>query len=154
LGRADAALAVGAALWLFALAPARTPESRCHAEAAGAARCQRLASIEPAQLLFGGRLDLNRAAASSLEVLPGIGPARAAAIVAERCRAPFASVGDIERVSGIGPLIRARLAGRVAIRDTAVAGCEEAAVGAPRLSPVAPGASRPGVRTGAPADLH
>lgn len=64
----------------------------------------------PARLLFGLRLDPNRASAESLEVLPGIGPARAAAIVAERRRAPFREVGDLRRVRGIGPLTLERIA--------------------------------------------
>jgi Holliday junction resolvasome RuvABC DNA-binding subunit len=64
----------------------------------------------PARLLFGLAIDPNRADARTLEVLPGIGPARAAAIVAERERRPFADVVDLERVAGIGPKTRGRLA--------------------------------------------
>jgi competence ComEA-like helix-hairpin-helix protein len=62
-------------------------------------------------LLDGGTIDLNRASAALLERLPGIGPARAAAIVRERERGEFASVADLERVSGIGPGIRRALEG-------------------------------------------
>ncbi len=59
-----------------------------------------------------GPVDLNRATATELDVLPGVGPATAAAIVDERERnGPFAGVDDLERVPGIGP---AKLA---AIRD-------------------------------------
>jgi competence protein ComEA len=51
-----------------------------------------------------GPLDVNRASASELDTLPGIGPATATAIVTERDRnGPFASVADLERVPGIGP---------------------------------------------------
>ncbi len=51
-----------------------------------------------------GPLDVNRATADELETLPGVGPATATAIVAERERnGPFASVADLERVPGIGP---------------------------------------------------
>lgn len=53
-------------------------------------------------LLFGGRLDLNRANAAALEVLPGVGPRRAQAIVAARGERPFSGVGDLVRVYGIG----------------------------------------------------
>ena len=56
-----------------------------------------------AALLFGIPLDLNRAAIEDLVVLPGVGPARAEAIVAARGAAPFCEVGDLERVRGIGP---------------------------------------------------
>ena len=55
------------------------------------------------RLLAGFPLDLNRATAADLELLEGIGPKRAAAIVRERSRRPFASVDDLVRVSGIGP---------------------------------------------------
>jgi competence protein ComEA len=41
---------------------------------------------------------------AELETLPGIGPATAAAIVEHRERfGPFASVDDLDQVSGIGP---------------------------------------------------
>ena len=47
----------------------------------------------------GERLDLNRATAAELELLPRVGPAIAGRIVAAR---PFQRVGDLERVRGIG----------------------------------------------------
>ena len=51
-----------------------------------------------------GPIDVNRASASDLETLPGVGPTTAAAIVAERERnGPFLSPDDLERVSGVGP---------------------------------------------------
>ena len=70
----------------------------------------------PARLLFGLRIDPNQADVATLEVLPGIGPARAAAIVAERERAAFGSVRALERVPGIGPVTRAALAPWLEIR--------------------------------------
>jgi competence protein ComEA len=61
-----------------------------------------------------GPVDVNRASAGELETLPGVGPATAAAIVAERdLNGPFASFDDLERVPGIGPAKLARLAGLV-----------------------------------------
>ena len=62
-----------------------------------------------ARLLFGAGLDPNRASAEALALLPGIGPARAAAIVAERARGPFRRPGDLARVHGIGPRTVAKL---------------------------------------------
>jgi competence protein ComEA len=63
-----------------------------------------------------GPVDINRADAGLLDTLPGVGPATAAAIVAERDRnGPFLGVGDLERVPGIGP---AKLAG---LRDLVTA---------------------------------
>ena len=51
-----------------------------------------------------GPVDLNTATAADLEALPGVGPATAAAIIDDRTRnGPFASVDDLDRVSGIGP---------------------------------------------------
>lgn len=64
-------------------------------------------------LLFGIPIDLNRATAEDLLALPGVGPARAEAIVADRSDAPFCSVAGIERVRGIGPRTAQRLAGQV-----------------------------------------
>lgn len=57
------------------------------------------ASTQPA-----GPVDLNRATVEELDVLPGIGPATAAAIVAYREQVgPFAAVDDLLKVQGIGP---------------------------------------------------
>jgi competence ComEA-like helix-hairpin-helix protein len=62
-------------------------------------------------------LSLNSASASELDALPGIGPARAAAILQERqVRGPFSSVEDLSRVPGLGPSAIARLRDRVSVR--------------------------------------
>lgn len=59
-----------------------------------------------------GPVNVNRAGASELEALPGIGPVLAERIVADRdANGPFAGLGDLERVSGIGPALIARLEG-------------------------------------------
>ena len=59
-------------------------------------------------------LPLNAADAAELACLPGIGPALAARIVADRsAHGPFAEVQMLERVPGIGPARIAHLAGRV-----------------------------------------
>ena len=50
-----------------------------------------------------GPIDVNRATEAELETLPGVGPATALAIIAERDgNGPFASVDDLDRVPGIG----------------------------------------------------
>jgi len=57
-----------------------------------------------------GRIDINRATAEELDALPGIGPAKARAIVEERKRGgPFRSAEDLTRVRGIGPKLAERL---------------------------------------------
>lgn len=49
------------------------------------------------------RVDVNRASAEELALLPGIGPAIAGRIVSDRSeRGAFASVDELRRVKGIG----------------------------------------------------
>ncbi|NBD22905.1 ComEA family DNA-binding protein [Paenibacillus glycinis] len=51
-----------------------------------------------------GKIDVNHATSAELDALPGIGAAKAEAIVAERERGgPFRSADDLLRVKGIGP---------------------------------------------------
>jgi competence ComEA-like helix-hairpin-helix protein len=48
-------------------------------------------------------VNINTADASSLQVIPGIGPSKAAAIVVDRTtNGPFANCSDLQRVSGVG----------------------------------------------------
>lgn len=81
----------------------------------------------PTQAWPDMRIDLNSAAAAELSVLPGLGPMLAERIVDDRTqRGPFASVDDLDRVSGIGPAIVERL------RSYAVVGSpNESAAGRP-----------------------
>jgi competence protein ComEA len=60
-------------------------------------------------------LDINRASTAELEALPGIGAAKAAAIIEERQVRPFSSVDDLERVRGIGPALVAQLREHVTV---------------------------------------
>ncbi|TVQ78404.1 MAG: helix-hairpin-helix domain-containing protein [Phycisphaeraceae bacterium] len=56
-------------------------------------------------------IDLNHADSDLLQLLPGIGPRRAEAIVEERrTRGAFVSLEDLQRVSGIGPRTIDRIA--------------------------------------------
>ncbi len=48
-------------------------------------------------------VDPNTAPVDSLELLPGIGPVKAARIVAFRDNEPFKTIEDLTRVKGIGP---------------------------------------------------
>lgn len=63
-----------------------------------------------------GQVELNTATPSELESLPGIGPAKAQAIIEyRRAHGPFRRVEDLERVKGIGPATVARLKPHVTV---------------------------------------
>jgi competence protein ComEA len=68
------------------------------------------------RLLLGLPLDPNHARAEALAHVPGIGPALARAIVADReARGPYMSVDDVARVKGIGPRKLERARSRLAV---------------------------------------
>ncbi len=61
-------------------------------------------------------LDLNDADVESLDALPGIGPARALAVINYReANGPFRAVQDLARVPGFGPAALNRLRDRVRV---------------------------------------
>ena len=69
------------------------------------------------------RVDLNRAPQRVLQALPGIGPGRAAAIVAEREIKAFRSLEDFEtRVPGIGRVTAQNLSRYLRFEPAAPAG--------------------------------
>jgi competence protein ComEA len=130
--RAAAALCAAALLWALPGLPGAAPRAQCARPAEGEAEAGATRAVTcsggpalrgPARLLFGLHLDPNRAAPRELEALPGIGPARAAAIAAERCRRPFASTADLARVRGLGPRTRAALEPWLAVEAPAEARC-------------------------------
>lgn len=56
-------------------------------------------------------INVNTATAAELDLLPGIGPARAADIIADRAaNGPYTSLDDLDRVPGIGAKTIAKLA--------------------------------------------
>lgn len=62
-------------------------------------------------LWLGVRMDINTCSSDALQVVPGIGAALARRIVEDRERhGAFRSLEDVERVKGIGPALRGRLA--------------------------------------------
>jgi competence protein ComEA len=120
-GRAPAPLAAcGAILVAIALAGLARGYDRSHEEppearpviAAPSARrpTADAGTAQVTRLLEGRPLDVNRASAQELRLLPRIGPTLAARIVEERERnGPFRSVRDMTRVRGIGPRTVERL---------------------------------------------
>jgi hypothetical protein len=94
---------------------------------APACSCEELAART--RLALGLPVALDALGAAELELLDGIGPARAAAIASERERAGrFGSVQALaRRVPGIGPATAARMAGQLAGQRGA--GCESSARG-------------------------
>jgi competence protein ComEA len=67
----------------------------------------------------GEPVDLNAADVASLDALPGVGPARALAVVRYReANGPFRAVQDLARVPGFGRAALNRLVGRVRVGAT------------------------------------
>ncbi len=63
-----------------------------------------------------GMIDLNRASATELDTLPGIGPAIAERIIAHRvANGPFRELGELQNVDGIGNALIERIAPLVII---------------------------------------
>jgi competence protein ComEA len=120
--RALATLLVGILLFLAALhspTPSRRPcpwpyelaARDSHSVEVGCATAPTDPPVRgPARRLFELPIDPNRADRATLETLPGIGPARAAAIVQERAKESFPSVQALRRVPGIGPVTLRRIA--------------------------------------------
>lgn len=98
VARSVAAGSMIAAMLLFA-AGASAATSNSPASAVGAVTATAPSAAMAPQ---AGRVDVNRASPAELASLPGIGPSKAEAIIAEREKKPFTSVDDLERVRGIG----------------------------------------------------
>ncbi len=58
---------------------------------------------------FSGTVNINTASVDQLTEIPGIGPAKANAIVAYRAEKPFTSVEEIKDVKGIGDKLFAKI---------------------------------------------
>jgi competence protein ComEA len=62
-------------------------------------------------------VNVNTATAKELEFLPGIGPSKAAAIVADRTEnGPYGTCADLQRVHGIGPATVANISSTCAVQ--------------------------------------
>lgn len=94
LARRDQVVVYALCLALFAVVAARLVARRW--EAGGAVR-----TLEPGDRI-DYRVDLNRAAEAELDLLPGIGPAKARRIVEYReAHGPFRQIDDLANVPGI-----------------------------------------------------
>jgi len=104
-------------------------------------------------LAAGEQVDPNRAPAEELRRLPGVGPARAQAIIEGRRAVAYRSLEDLLRVPGIGPATLGRLAPHLALEAHPVSsrgsaarplarplpvgtssGCSPGSTGQPRLA--------------------
>ena len=65
------------------------------------------------------RVNLNSASADELARLPGIGPAKAQAILAHRAQSPFKAPEDLRKVKGIGDKLYERLKDQITVDPAA-----------------------------------
>ncbi|GGD71772.1 ComEA family DNA-binding protein [Paenibacillus nasutitermitis] len=74
------------------------------------------AAMQDEGMTADGKINLNRATAAELDALPGIGEAKARAIVADREKnGPFRSVDDLLRVKGIGPKLLEKMKASIVV---------------------------------------
>jgi len=65
----------------------------------------------------GSGINVNTASAAELEALPGIGPSKASAIIADReANGPYPDCAQLQRVRGIGPATVANIAGNCRVK--------------------------------------
>lgn len=100
------------------------------------------------------RLDPNTAAEPALRRLPGIGPARARAIVEAREERPFRLARDLLRVRGIGEATLARIAPHLALPSGGAEPAEGAAAGSAPIPDACGDAGAVDVNSADPAELE
>jgi len=77
------------------------------------------------------RIDLNSASAAELESLPGVGPAKAQAIIAHRESAPFKNTEELIDVKGIGEKLYAQLKDKITVSGAPATAARGKAQGEP-----------------------
>jgi len=85
----------------------------CGLVLAGTGRGAVAAGAAPAAA--GARVDINSAGADELAKLPGVGPAKARAIIEYRSEAPFQKPEDLRKVKGIGDKLYDRLKDQITV---------------------------------------
>ena len=68
---------------------------------------------------IGARVDINSASADELARLPGVGPAKAKAIIEHRSEDPFRTPEDLRKVKGIGDKLYERLKDQIMVEPPA-----------------------------------
>ncbi len=91
------------------------------------ARCAEAGEGSPlpagATLTLGGKLDLNRATAQELSLVPGVGPSLARELVEARTRlGRFSSWEEVDQVRGVGDARLLALQGAAELTDSSDAG--------------------------------
>jgi competence protein ComEA len=99
-----------------------------------------------------GVVNLNTAPPEVLALLPGIGPAKAVAILAYRKRRPFRTVDELVRIKGLGRKTVRRLRPHLAVAGPTTAAASKTifATAAPAPVPVAVPIKRPALCPAAP----
>ena len=101
------ALALSALTTLGPVSAFAAPPQRATAPLGHPARAATAPTSEPRS--SSGVINLNEASPDQLELLPGVGPSRATAIVNYRKQHPFKHVEELQRIKGIGKKIFTRL---------------------------------------------
>ena len=104
--------------------------------------------VHPAAKTVQGTVNINAASASELQLLPGIGPAKAERIVEYRRLRPFRTVEELARVKGIGPKTVKKLRQHLSVKGETTAGTPAAApggAGPPASAPVPRSPTQPTV---------
>ena len=93
-----------------------------------------------------GVVNLNTAPAELLSLLPGVGPAKAGAIVTYRTRRPFRTVDELVRIKGIGRKMVRRLRPHLAVAGPTTATAAAAKPNVRCSARASPGRRRPSTR--------